>query len=98
MVSKTTSSSNWFKKQMEHFERSRFGAMSAMLTAQSCFGSVAAMYSLKNNNFVMLGICAFATMASNGAFIAQVSAKWCLILFYLSVFANLAVLIANFFL
>lgn len=97
MATKITTSTNWFKRQQENFERNRFGAMSAMLTAQSCFGSVAAMYSLKNDNFVLLGICAFATMASNGAFIAQVSAKWCLILFYFSIVANLGVLIANLF-
>ena len=88
---------NWFQKQSINFEKSRFGAMSALLTFQSCFGSVAAMYSLKTNNFVLLGICAYVTMASNGAFIAQVSAKWCLILFYLSVVTNLTILLINFF-
>ncbi|TSJ41932.1 hypothetical protein [Fluviicola chungangensis] len=88
---------NWFQKQIASFERSRFGAMAALLTAQSCFGSVAAMYSLKTQSYVLLAICANITMASNGAFIAQVSAKWCLILFYLSVILNLGILIINFF-
>lgn len=88
---------NWFQKQVANFERSRFGAMAALLTAQSCFGSVAAMYSLKTQSYVLLAICANITMASNGAFIAQVSAKWCLILFYLSVIINLGILIVNFF-
>lgn len=88
---------NWFQKQITSFERSRFGAMAALLTAQSCFGSIAAMYSLKTQSYILLAICANITMASNGAFIAQVSAKWCLILFYLSVFINLGILIINFF-
>lgn len=87
---------NWFQKQAAAFDRSRFGAMAAMMTAQSCFGSVAAMYSLKTESYILLAICANVTMASNGAFIAQVSAKWCLALFYLSVIANLAILIINF--
>lgn len=89
---------NWFQKQAASFEKSRFGAMAALLTAQSCFGSIAAMYSLKTESYVLLAICANITMASNGAFIAQVSAKWCLVLFYLSVVTNLVILILNFFL
>lgn len=88
---------NWFQKQVISFEKSRFGAMAALLTAQSCFGSIAAMYSLKTESYVLLAICANITMASNGAFIAQVSAKWCLALFYVSVIANLAILVLNFF-
>nr|WP_294859631.1 hypothetical protein [uncultured Fluviicola sp.] len=88
---------NWFQKQVASFERSRFGAMAALLTAQSCFGSVAAMYSLKTQSYVLLAICANITMASNGAFIAQSPAKWCLILFYVSIITNLGILILNFF-
>ena len=87
---------NWFQRQAETFERSRFGAMAALLTAQSCFGSIAAMYSLKTESYILLAICANITMGSNGAFIAQVSAKWCLALFYISVITNLAILIINF--
>lgn len=88
---------SWFQKQVATFEKSRFGAMAALLTAQSCFGSVAAMYSLKTQSYVLLAICANITMASNGAFIAQAPAKWCLIIFYLSVILNLGILLINFF-
>lgn len=90
-------SANWFQRQAANFEKSRFGAMTAMLTAQSCLGSVAAMYSLKTGSYVLLAICANVTMGSNGAFIAQVSAKWCLGMFYLSVVANLVIIALNFF-
>lgn len=88
---------NWFQKQVANFEKSRFGAMTAMLTAQSCLGSVAAMCSLKTGSYVLLAICANVTMGSNGAFIAQSSGKWCLGLFYLSVITNLVILAINFF-
>ena len=89
---------NWFQKQAVTFEKSRFGAMTVLLTAQSCLGSVAAMYSLKTESYILLAVCANITMASNGAFIAQAPAKWCLSLFYLSVLTNLGILLIHFFL
>ena len=66
---------NWFDKQAQSFEVNRFGAMALMMTAQSCWGSVAAMYALKADNIVLLVVCAAVTMASNSAFIAQRPAK-----------------------
>jgi len=87
----------WFDKQAADFEISRFGAMTLMMTLQSCLGSIAAMYSLVTNSFIALAIVAIVTMTSNAAFISQVSAKWCLRLFYLSIFVNCLVLVYTFF-
>mgnify|MGYP003438911791 FL=1 len=88
---------NWFDKQAQSFEVNRFGAMALMMTAQSCWGSVAAMYALKADNIVLLVVCAAVTMASNSAFIAQSPAKWCLGIFYTSVIANLVILLLTIF-
>lgn len=85
----------WYKRQAIQFEESRFGAMTFMMTFQSCLGSIAAMSSLYQQNYVLLSIVAVVTLASNAAFIAQASAKWCLNLFYTSVIANLAIILLN---
>ncbi|MEX1190389.1 MAG: hypothetical protein WED10_01655 [Brumimicrobium sp.] len=89
---------NWYNKQLEQFEISRFGAMTLMITFQSCLGSVAAMYALENGSTFILAIVAVVTMASNAMFIAQAEAKYCLFAFYLSVFVNLIILIILYFL
>jgi len=88
---------NWFDKLAQSFEVNRFGAMALMMTAQSCWGSIAAMYALKADNIVLLAVCAAVTMASNSAFIAQSPAKWCLGIFYTSVIANLVILLLTIF-
>lgn len=84
---------NWLKKQEVWFEGARFGAMTLMITAQSCLGSVAAMYALKIDNVVILAIVASLTMASNAMFIAQAEARFCLLAFYASVVVNTILLI-----
>ena len=84
---------NWFDRRADSFEKSRFGAMAFMITFQSCLGSISAMYALKIDNYALLGVCAVATMGANSIFIAQSTAKWCLGGFYISVFANIFVLI-----
>lgn len=86
---------HWLDRQAEKFEQSRFGAMTLMMTAQSCWASVAAMFALKVDNIILLALCAAFTMASNAAFIAQSPAKWCLTIFYVSIVANLLILIAS---
>lgn len=87
----------WFDKQAQSFEVTRFGAMALMMTAHSCWGSIAAMYALQADNIALLAICAAVTMASNSAFIAQSPAKWCLVIFYTSVVANLIILLLTIF-
>lgn len=88
---------NWFEKQANKFEAGRFAWMTIMMTAQSCWGSVAAMYAIKFDNVLMLIITAMVTMMSNAAFIAQSPAKWCIGLFYASVIVNLIVFLSAFF-
>lgn len=86
---------NWFERMEEQFEKSRFGAMTILMTAQSCFSAIAAMYSLQQHNYVLLGFSSFTAMASNSAFIAQASARWCLRVFYVTVLINAAVIAIN---
>jgi hypothetical protein len=95
MENATALKRTWFQTNVENFEKSRFAMMTILMTAQSCLGSIAAMYSLVNTNYVLLGICAFITMASNSAFIAQASAAWCLRIFGLSVLINAGLIILN---
>lgn len=85
----------WYNRQAIQFEENRFGAMTFMMTFQSCLGSIAAMSSLYEQNYVLLSIVAVLTLASNAAFIAQASAKWCLNVFYTSVALNLTIILLN---
>lgn len=84
----------WFEVQSQKFEEKRFFQMTLLITAQSCWGSIAAMLSLQHENYILLSIVAALTMASNSAFIAQSPAKWCLGIFYTSVIANLLVIVS----
>lgn len=86
---------SWYEKQAIWFEESRFGAMTLMMTFLSCYGSVGAMYSIKNQFYIGLVAAAIVTMASNAAFIAQVSPKLCLGFFYLGLVINTFIIIAN---
>ncbi len=88
---------NWYQKQLANYEVNRYGAMTLMITLQSCWGSIAAMYSLVNESFISLGIVAVMTLASNAAFIAQSPAKWCLNIFYTSLIVSTIVLFVNLF-
>jgi hypothetical protein len=86
----------WFKNQVAKFERSRLGWMAMYITAQSALGSIACMYLLQNNaSDIMLITCAIVTMACNSVFIAQGPGKWCLPLFYISIFLNSIFILLN---
>ncbi len=84
---------SWLDKQAIRFEEARFALMTILMTAQSCLGSIAAMFALEQDNTVLLALSAAVTMGSNSAFIAQAPGKWCLVIFYLSVLVNLSVLL-----
>lgn len=84
----TAKTNTWFDQQVQKFESSRFGAMTIMMTAQSCLGSIAAMVSLKSDNYVFLAFITAFTLASNGAFISLAPAKWCVGIFFSSVFVS----------
>lgn len=83
----------WLDKQARQFDEARFGAMTIMLTAQSCVGSIAAAMSLELKYMIPLGFCAAVTMGSNAVFIAQSPARWCLISFYLSLVVNAIIIL-----
>jgi hypothetical protein len=89
-------SNTWFNRQVEKFEAARFGWMAMFIVIQSCLGSVACMYILKNNaSDIMLLTCAIITMASNAVFIAQGSGRLCLAFFYTSLILNTIFLLLN---
>jgi len=95
MENATALKRTWFQTNVDNFEKSRFAMMTILMTAQSCLGSIAAMYSLMNTNYILLGICAFITMASNSVFIAQMSGAWCLRIFAMSVMINAGLIALN---
>lgn len=85
--------SSWFENQINYVESNKFGAMALILTAQSCWGSMAAMCTLFTQNYVLLGVSATVTMATNASFIGQSPTKVSLIITYISVITNLLILI-----
>ena len=91
-----TNKLSWFNSQALKFEESRYGAMAFMLTFQSCLGSAAAMFALKQDSYLLLSFCAVSTMASNAAFISLAPPKWCLTAFYSTVIISLLVILISF--
>lgn len=85
----------WLVKQERNFEKNRFGAMTVMLTFQSCWGSVAAMLAIQDDNWFLVSVVAVLTMSSNAMFIAQADAKPCILTFYLSVFVNAIIILLS---
>ncbi|WP_317900059.1 hypothetical protein [Aurantibacillus circumpalustris] len=87
---------NWFDKQAINFENARFGWMAILITAQSCLGSVACGFILKNNaNIIFLCTCAAITMGCNALLIALAPPKVSLISVYLSVILNALFILFN---
>lgn len=90
---KDQKTTNWFERQSEHYESSRFAAMTFFITMQSCVGSIAAAMSLEKDQVVPLMICAVLTMGANAVCIAQGPAKWCVGVLYASVTINTLIII-----
>jgi len=86
----------WFNHQAAKFEEARFFWMAVYLTAQSCLGSVACGFILKNDaNILMLCTCAAITMGANAVLIALGPPKVCLTIVYLSLILNAIFIIIN---
>lgn len=85
----------WLAKQEATFEENRFGAMTIMITFQSCLGSIAAMLCIQNDLWLLVSVVAVLTMSSNAMFIAQADAKPCILTFYLSVIVNAGIILAT---
>lgn len=94
MKTNTHTSRTWLDKQAAAFEFNRFALMAILITFQSCLGSVTAMLSLQQDNYFTLAVIAAATMGANAVFIAQGSAKMCLIFFYATLVINLVLLLS----
>lgn len=93
MKNSNDSALTWLDKQAVNFEKSRFGAMSAMMIIQSCLASIAAGLVLSLETVVPLVITTLTAMGSNAIFIAQGPAKWCIIGFIVSIIANLIIIL-----
>jgi len=93
----TSTSLSWLSRRALDFENARFFWMAVYITSQSCLGSVACMYILKNNGSdILLATGAMVTMGCNAILIAQGPSKWCLISFYISVILNTILIVLNF--
>jgi hypothetical protein len=97
MKTEINTTQNWFQKQAIQFDQSRFGVMTILITIQSCLGSIAASYAIKEDELFVGTICTAITMASNAAFISQISAKLCLAIFYAGVLLNVGAIISQLF-
>ena len=87
----------WLAKQEETFDKYRFGAMTMMITFQSCLGGIAAYLGVIHGLWAIVGISAFLAMGSNAMFIAQSKAKVCLIGFYLASIVHIIFIIIGLF-
>lgn len=86
----------WFNEHAVKFENARFFWMAVYITAQSCLGSIACGFILKNHaSVLMLCSCAVITMMSNAVFIALGSPKLCLTIVYLSFIINTIFILIN---
>lgn len=72
---------SWFERQVNWFNFYRYGAMANMLIFLSCYGSIAAMLSIKSGFTIGMIIAAVTSMASNTALISQSPAKYCIAIF-----------------
>lgn len=98
VASPSSGSLNWFNRMAVQYDKSRYGAMAIMMTAQSCLGSVACLYILRGDaGTAMLTTGVMATMMSNSLFIAQSPAKWTIAGFIASIVINTALIGLNFF-
>ena len=86
---------NWLSKQVKRYEEDFFGVMPMMMVAQSCLGSISAMYALKINNIPFLVVGMAFTMVVNSAFIAQIKSKWAVVLFGLSIIVNVILIVLS---
>lgn len=86
---------NLFERQCLAYQHSTFGALAALVTAQSCWGSVAALLSLHTGVDFFIGVAAFLCMGSNAAFLAGAPAKFTIGTLWASVLINFAIIVIN---
>lgn len=88
-----------YRKILKEFEDFYFGAATLAIIAQSCLGSIAAMYILKNGNdlvqMTQLSIVVLVCMLVNGSILAQMKPKLVLNLIIASVISSLLFIFLN---
>ena len=87
---------NWYKKQLNYFDKHVFAMMSMYMIIQSCLGSIASMFVIFNNgnDFYMILSVSLA-MGCNAMLLAQAGAKLAVGSFYLSIIVNAIILIMH---
>lgn len=88
---------SWFERQVNWFSFYRYGAMANMLIFLSCYGSIAAVLSIKSGFTLGMIIAATTSMASNTALISQSPAKYCVGIFLAGFVIQTIIIIATFF-
>ncbi|MDI9310913.1 MAG: hypothetical protein QM535_11920 [Limnohabitans sp.] len=90
-----------YKKILEEFEKGFIGYATLAIIGQSCLGSIAAMYVLKNGTsffqMFQLTLVVFACMFLNGAVLAQQRPKLVLNMLIISVLTSILLIFLNLF-
>ena len=87
---------NWYKKQLNYFDKHVFAMMSMYMIIQSCLGSIASMFVIYNHgNDVFMTLSVALAMGCNAMLLAQAGAKLAVGSFYLSIIVNAIILIAH---
>jgi hypothetical protein len=88
-----------YQKTFEDFKRGYLGFATLAIIGQSCLGSAAAMYILKNGNSVLqmfqLALIVIVCMVVNGAILAQQKPKIVFNLIITSVLASVLMIVLN---
>lgn len=88
-----------YQKTFEDFKRGYLGFATLAIIGQSCLGSAAAMYILKNGNSVpqmfQLALIVIVCMVVNGAILAQQKPKIVFNLIITSVVASVLMIVLN---
>ena len=79
---------NWLDSQAKKVEQNIFAYAPMMILVQTCIGSIAAAMIGEQKETLLMFTCVLVSMAANGAFIAQASAKACVVAFLISIAVN----------
>ena len=89
-----TTKLNWLDAQAAKVEENLFAYAPMMILVSTCIGSVAAAMIGEQKETLLMFTCVVVSMAANGSFIAQASAKACVIAFLISIVVNLGLMAA----
>ena len=89
---------NVYTKLLKEFETGFLGFAPIAMMVQTCLGSIAVMYLLKDNSsttIIELALCIITAMAFNAAVIGQLNKKWTFNLLLLSALVNTLIFVIN---